>query len=103
MSDDFGDVGDFETPELNPEIIEAISSLVIDESFVSNDRVAEDIDNLIEAIGMERMQVLKDYLMRDNVVEQVCDDASFRDAVERRIESYRLALNSIDFSDTGDL
>ncbi len=103
MSDDFGDVGDFETPELNPGIIEAISSLVIDESFVSNDRVAEDIDNLIEAIGMERMQVLKDYLMRDNVVEQVCDDASFRDAVERRIESYRLALNSIDFSDTGDL
>lgn len=103
MNDDLGDVGDFERPTLDEAIIEAIASLVIDESPASTDRIAEDIDNLIEAIGSERMRVLRDYLARGDVADAVCDDPSFRERVARRVEEFREALNSIDYDDTGDL
>lgn len=103
MSDDFGDVGDFEKPQLEDTAVEALTNLIIDEGESSTDRIAEDIDDLIEAVGMERMQILKDYLMRDNSAESLCRSPIFQAAVARRANEFREALASIDFSDTGDL
>lgn len=102
-SEDMGNVSDFQNPEVPEVIINAVTELIIDESFESTDRVAEDIDNMIDAIGMERMEVLKGFLARGDLAESLCKSPSFIEAINRRLAQFTEALNGIDFSDTGDL
>ena len=98
MIDDF-DVSDFEPPKLDESLLEAISNLVIDESPTAAERVTEDIENLIDAVGMDYIQTLNSYLIRDDVADSICDFPEFRRMVARRIIQFRDSIaNIIDLS-----
>ena len=102
-NEDIGDISDFQSPKIPGSILSAITDLIIDESFVSDDRVAEDIDFMLDAIGASRMEALKGFLARGDLAKDLCKAPSFIEAVSRRLAQFAEALNGIDFSDTGDL
>jgi len=100
---DFEDVGSYDSPQMPENIIAAITDLIIDEGESSHDRIDDDINDLIEVVGMEHMENLKNYLMRDNIAEILCSSPVFVQAVARRVGEFYDALSGIDFNDNGDL
>ena len=100
---DFGGVEEFDQPEADSEVLSALVPLIIDESHTADERIEEDIDNLIDSVGMPELAKLKEYMNRGDLAAALCRHPLFVEAVERRIAQYADLLNSINFDDDGNL
>ncbi len=105
MSDDFGDVSGFEKPTVPDEVVNTLISLVINQGANSEDQVEEDLDILVDVLGLEYLKTLADMLSRDKetLVESLLHSDTLREALISKLNMYQGMLSRIDFDDDGEL
>lgn len=106
MSDDFGDVGDFEKPKTPEHIVNALAGLIVNTGREANEQVVDDLENLIDALeNLKYMEDLAMMLRMDSeiIVDALLESSALREALIIKIGMYRDAISYLEFNDTGDL
>ena len=106
MSDDIGDVADFEKPEAPEHIVNALAGLIVNTGQGANEQVIDDMENLIEAMDNPKyMDDLAMMLRMDSemIVDALLQSPALREALITKIGMYRDFISGIDFNDDGNL
>ena len=100
-----GDVSGFDKPTVPSDIVNALIGLVINTGANSEDQAEEDLDILVDVMGLEHLQNLAEMLSGDTsiLVDAILQSPTLREALTEKMNTFVGLLRRIDFEDDGDL
>ena len=102
-----GDVSDFEVPQVPSSILGPLIDLILKpgSAFNVEERAQEDIEDLIDSMGLEPLRQLADMfsMSPEYVVDSMLRSDALRETLIDQFKFYAGIFESIDFEDDGNL
>ncbi len=100
-----GDVSSFDKPTVPSEIVNVLIGLIINNGANSEDQAEEDLDILVDVMGIEHLRSLSEMLSGDTsiLVDAILQSPTLREALTEKMNTFTELLRQINFEDDGDL